>query len=154
MHFLKNGLMMICTGFFLVSSAYAQGDRHEEILQAINQQEIEKLQSPYEFRIASFTKEEGSYGTGPLILLITQDMRTAIINMNGVKTELQLMQKTATPSCVTGSSRQQVYAKDQLRLMVKLTLKAGAEACWAQGLVSIRTDKHTNRYMVKGVSGL
>jgi hypothetical protein len=47
-----------------------------------------------------------------------------------------------------------VYAKEQLRLQVKFKLKAGAEACWAEGLVSIRTDKHTHRYLVKGVSGL
>ena len=154
MRCLMSVLMFLCTNVFVIASADAQDARGETALREIHSQELKKWQTPYEFRIASFAKEEGSYGSGPLILLITQDTRTAVINLNGVTTELQLLQKTSAPSCVTGGSRQQVYAKDQLRLMVKLTLRAGAEACWAQGLVSIRTDKHTSRYMVKGVSGL
>lgn len=141
--------------FFTLSGIFqASASAEEKGLSALNPQEFKTLQAPYEYRIASFAKDEGAYGSGALILLITNDMRTAIVNLNGVKTELQLMQKTPAPACATGSSRQQVYAKDQLRLMLKSSLKAGAEACWVEGLVSIRSDKHTNRYMVKGFSGL
>ncbi|MBC3873817.1 hypothetical protein [Undibacterium flavidum] len=136
------------------ASAQVQVSEQKAVLSALDRSELKNFNAPYVFRIASFSKEEGGYGSGALVLLMSKDTKTAIVNVNGVRTELRAMQAVAMLDCQTGSTRQQVYAKDQLRLMVKLTLKAGEEACWAEGLVSIRTDKHTNRYMVKGVSGL
>jgi hypothetical protein len=151
-----NSLFLLCAivGLSALQSGVAQEMTKVTALQPIDSQEAKKLKTPYEFRIASFAQDEGSYGSGALILLISNDTKTAIINLQGVRTEMQAMQVVTTPTCVTGATRQQIYAKNQLRLTVKFTLKAGAEACWAQGLVSIRTDKHTNRYLVKGVSGL
>jgi hypothetical protein len=154
MRFQRYSLKGVCLGLLLAGSVCAQEMTTVTALQPIDSQEAKKLKTPYEFRIASFAQDEGSYGSGALVLLISNDTTTAIINLQGVRTELKAMQSVATPSCVTGATRQQIYAKDQLRLTVKFTLKAGAEACWAEGLVSIRTDKHTNRYLVKGVSGL
>lgn len=123
-------------------------------LQALGSQESKSLHAPYEFRIANFSQDEGGYGSGDLVLIISHDTKTAIINLNGTRTELRALQQNPNTECKTGASRQQVYAKEQLRLQVKLTLKAGEEACWAEGLISIRSDKHTYRYLVKGVSGL
>jgi hypothetical protein len=154
MHFQKHSLKNVSLGLLLAGSVCAQEMTKATALQPLDAQEAKKLKTPYEFRIASFAQDEGSYGSGALILLISNDTKTAIINLQGVRTEMQAMQVVTSPTCVTGATRQQIYAKDQLRLTVKFTLKAGAEACWAQGLVSIRTDKHTNRYLVKGVSGL
>lgn len=150
MRFTKLILSCLIAGLSVQQTVTAQ----EKTLLEISAQEVKKLKTPYEFRIASFAQDEGSYGSGALVLLISNDTKTAIINLQGVHTEMQAMQAVATPSCVTGATRQQIYAKDQLRLTVKFKLKAGEEACWAEGLVSIRTDKHTNRYLVKGVSGL
>ena len=154
MRFTSLFLLCAIVGLAAQQSGVAQEVTKVTALQPIDSQEAKKLKTPYEFRIASFAQDEGSYGSGALILLISNDTKTAIINLQGVRTEMQAMQVVTTPTCVTGATRQQIYAKDQLRLTVKFTLKAGAEACWAQGLVSIRTDKHTNRYLVKGVSGL
>ncbi len=144
---------LVC--LFLSTLAYTSiASAQQSVLQSLDAQEEKKLHAPYVFKVASFAKDEGAYGSGALILLISNDTKTAIINLNGVRTELQAMQANVSPTCITGATRQQVYAKDQLRLTVKLTLRAGEEACWADGLVSIRTDKHTRRYLVKGVSGL
>lgn len=144
---MKFGLLIF--SLQLSSLAIAQ----QVALQELDLQESKSLRAPYEFRIASFSKDEGSYGSGALVLLISNDTKSAIINLNGVRTELRALQAESTTECKTGATRQQVYAKDQLRLQVKLKLKAGEEACWAEGLVSIRMDKHTHRYLVKGVSG-
>ncbi|MFC0349927.1 hypothetical protein [Undibacterium danionis] len=150
MRFTQLILLCFIVGFSVQQTATAQ----EKTLLEISAQEVKKLENPYEFRIASFAQNEGSYGNGALILLISNDTNTAVINLQGVRTELRAMQVVKTVTCVTGATRQQVYAKGQLRLAVKFKLRAGEEACWADGLVSIRTDKHTNRYLVKGVSGL
>ncbi len=145
-------LILLC--FIVGLSAQQTATAQEKTLLEISAQEVKKLENPYEFHIASFAQNEGSYGSGALILLISNDTNTAIINLQGVRTELRAMQVVKTATCVTGTTRQQVYAKDQLRMTVKFKLRAGEEACWADGLVSIRTDKYTNRYLVKGVSGL
>lgn len=154
MRFQKNLLRLISLVSLLAGNVVAQEVSGDKTLQAIDVQELKKLKTPYEFRIASFAQDEGSYGSGALVLVLSNDAKTAIINLQGVRTELKLMQLAATPACVTGATRQLIYAKDQLRLTVKFKSTVGADVCWEEGLISIRTDKHTNRYMVKGVSGL
>lgn len=123
-------------------------------LQAINLNEVPKWNAPYEFRIASFSRNEGAYGSGVVILLLSNDLRTAYINLQGVTTELKSVQKNPSTSCRSGEVRQSVYANAELRLMLKVSLEPGEEACWAKGVVSLHLNKHTYRYMVKGVSGL
>ncbi|WMW80298.1 hypothetical protein RF679_16860 [Undibacterium cyanobacteriorum] len=124
------------------------------VLQAIDLNQVPKWNAPYEFRIASFAKDEGGYGSGALVLLLSNDLRTAYVNLQGVTTELKSVQKNPSTSCRSGDIRQSVYANADLRLMLKVSLEPGEEACWAKGVVSLHLNKHTYRYMVKGVSGL
>lgn len=145
---IKLGLSIVVLFFTNMVSA------QQTALLALGYQEAKSLHAPYEFRVANFSKDEGAYGSGDLVLIISNDTKTAIINLNGTRTELRALQQNPNTECKTGTSRRQVYAKEQLRLQVKFALRAGEEACWAEGLISIRTDKHTHRYLVKGVSGL
>lgn len=125
-----------------------------QVLQAIDLSQVKKWNAPYEFRIATFAKDEGSYGSGAMVLLLSNDLRTAYINLQGKTTQLTSVQKSPSTSCKLGETRQAVYTDGEVRLLLKVKLEPGEEACWARGLVSVHLNKHTHRYLVKGVSGL
>ncbi len=125
-----------------------------QVLQAIDLSQVKKWNAPYEFRIATFAKDEGSYGSGAMVLLLSNDLRTGYINLQGKTIQLTSVQKNPSTSCKLGETRQAVYTDGEVRLLLKVKLEPGEEACWAKGLVSVHLNKHTHRYLVKGVSGL
>lgn len=149
----SNVFALICFTLFTLS-ATAQTNISTPVLQAIDLQQVPKWNAPYEFRIATFSQNEGSYGSGAMILLLSNDQRTAFVNLKGAITELSSVQKKPSSSCNSGETRTSVYSNGSIRLLLKLKLEPGAEACWGNGLVSVHVDKHTHRYLVKGASGL
>ncbi|TXI93021.1 MAG: hypothetical protein E6Q34_05920 [Burkholderiaceae bacterium] len=136
------------------TSALNEQPNASQILQAIDLSKVNKWNAPYEFRVASFAKDEGSYGSGSMVLLLSNDLRTGFVKLQGQTRELKSVQKNPSTSCKSGEMRQAVYADGEVRLMLKLKLEPGEEACWATGLLSVHYEKHTYRYLVKGVSGL
>ncbi len=132
----------------------AQETKTQQVLQPIDVKQVSKWNMPYEYRIASFAKDENKLGSGALILLLSQDQRKAFINFQGVTVELNSVQKTLATSCTAGETRQHVYSNGQTRLLLKLKLEPAAESCFGSGLISIYVDKHTHRYLVKGVSAM
>jgi len=105
-----------------------------------------------EFRIASFSQDEGAKGQGAHILSLSADAKKAVVKLKGVPTELSALQALPADLCSASGTRQLVYAKDSLRLMAKLNIDQTTKSCVMQGVVSIHVDKRTYRYLVKGVS--
>lgn len=136
------------------TQALAQEIKTQQVLLPIDVKQVSKWSTPYEYRIASFAKDESALGGGALILLLSQDQRKAVINFQGATVELNSVQKTLATSCTAGETRQNVYSNGQTRLLLKLKLEPAAEGCLGSGLISIYVDKHTHRYLVKGVSAL
>lgn len=150
--------MLAASAVFMCSThAHAQVAAPAEVaqvLQAIDLSQVKKWNAPYEFRIATFAKDEGSYGSGAMVLLLSNDLRTGYINLQGKTIQLTSVQKNPSTSCKLGETRQAVYTDGEVRLLLKVKLEPGEEACWAKGLISVHLNKHTHRYLVKGVSGL
>lgn len=136
----------------LSASVFARDATSQGILTPIDLKQVVKWNSPYEYRIASFAKDESDLGGGALVLLLSQDQRKALLNIQGRVTELVSVQKTLSSSCVAGETRQNVYSNGQIRLLLKLNMVPKADACLGQGLISVHIDKHTHRYLVKGNS--
>lgn len=156
--------MRFCTLFSLVAAltsasmaptqALAQESKTQQVLLPIDVKQVSKWSTPYEYRIASFAKDESTLGGGALILLLSQDQRKAVINFQGATIELNTVQKNLATSCITGETRQNVYSNGQIRLLLKLKLEPTADTCLGNGLISVYVDKHTHRYFVKGFSAL
>lgn len=150
--------MLAASAVFMCSTyAHAQAAAPSEVaqvLQAIDLSQVKKWNAPYEFRIATFARDEGSYGSGAMVLLLSNDLRTGYINLQGKTIQLTSVQKNPSTSCKLGETRQAVYTDGEVRLLLKVKLEPGEEACWAKGLISVHLNKHTHRYLVKGVSGL
>ena len=143
------------TAALMVSTqTLAQETKMQQVLLPLDVKQISKWGAPYEYRIASFAKDENKLGSGALILLLSQDQRKAFINFQGATVELNSVQKTLATSCTAGETRQHVYSNGQTRLLLKLKLEPAAESCFGSGLISIYVDKHTHRYLVKGVSAM
>lgn len=134
--------------------ALAQDVKTQQILMPLDVKQVSKWSTPYEYRIASFAKDESKLGGGALILLLSQDQRKAFVNFQGTTIELSSVQKNLARSCVAGETRQNVYSNGQVRLLLKLKLEPAAEGCLGNGLISVYVDKHTHRYLVKGLSAL
>ncbi len=134
--------------------AVAQDTKLQQVLLPIDVNQVPKWNAPYEYRIASFVQDEAENGSGALILLLSQDQRKVFINVNGVTTELNSVQKNISLSCRDGDIRQNVYSNGQVRLLLKLKLHADKQYCWGGGLVSVYVEKHTHRYLVKGATAL
>lgn len=122
------------------------------VLQELDADVAKTLASPFEFRIASFSQDEGAKGQGAHILTLSADAKKAVVKLKGVPTELNALQALPDDLCSASGTRQLVYAKDSLRLMAKLNIDQTTQRCVMQGVVSIHVDKRTYRYMVKGVS--
>ncbi|MBC3882467.1 hypothetical protein H8K35_13815 [Undibacterium sp. LX40W] len=136
------------------TQALAQDVKTQQILMPLDVKQVSKWSTPYEYRIASFAKDESKLGGGALILLLSQDQRKAFVNFQGTTIELSSVQKNLATSCVAGETRQNVYSNGQVRLLLKLKLEPAAEGCLGNGLISVYVDKHTHRYLVKGLSAL
>lgn len=136
------------------TQTFAQEMKMQQVLLPLDVKQVSKWSAPHEYRIASFAKDENKLGSGALILLLSQDQRKAFINFQGATVELNSVQKTLATSCTAGETRQNVYSNGQTRLLLKLKLEPAAEGCLGSGLISIYVDKHTHRYLVKGVSAL
>ncbi|WP_395009420.1 hypothetical protein [Undibacterium sp.] len=122
------------------------------VLHELDADAAKSLASPLEFRIASFSQDEGAKGQGAHILSLSADAKKAVVKLKGVPTELSALQALPTDLCSASGTRQLVYAKDSLRLMAKLNIDQSTQSCVMQGVVSIHVDKRTYRYLVKGVS--
>lgn len=143
------------TAALMVSTqTLAQETKMQQVLLPLDVKQISKWDTPYEYRIASFAKDENKLGSGALILLLSQDQRKAFINFQGATVELNSVQKTLATSCTAGETRQNVYSNGGTRLLLKLKLEPAAEGCLGSGLISIYVDKHTHRYLVKGGSAM
>lgn len=136
------------------TQALAQDVKTQQILMPLDVKQVSKWSTPYEYRIASFAKDESKLGGGALILLLSQDQRKAFVNFQGTTIELSSVQKNLATSCVASETRQNVYSNGQVRLLLKLKLEPAAEGCLGNGLISVYVDKHTHRYLVKGLSAL
>lgn len=150
-------LARFCFVFFVcltTTLAAAQSKEHRQLLQAIDLQQVPKWNAPYEFRIASFQQGEAAGGNGAVVLVLSHDQRKAFVNIQGVTTELNAVNKNLSQSCSAGEIRQNVYSDGRGRLLLKLKLQPIADACQADGLLSIHLDKRTHRYLIKGVLGL
>ena len=130
----------------MTSAANAQ----QAVLQELNSQDVKSLSSAYEFRVASFSKDEGGKGDGAHIVSLSADARTAVVNLKGKRMEMRAMHQVPQDVCQPGGQRQLVYGSDSLRLMAKLNFDPSTSSCTAQGVIAIHVDKHTYRYLVKG----
>jgi hypothetical protein len=127
----------------------------EKALLALSERDLIFANVAYEFRSASFEKNEEARGSGSVILALSKDGGVATVNIDGVRKALIAMRKPVEPVCTNGESStsyQQLFALEQLRLQLKLNLKQDEGKCLAEGLLAIRLDKHNKRYMVKGAA--
>lgn len=130
----------------LANAANAQ----QAVLLELNAQDLKSLSSAYEFRVASFSKDEGGKGEGAHLVSLSADAKTAVINLKGKRTEMHAMHQVPHDLCQSSGQRQLVYGNDSLRLMAKLNFDIGNSVCTAQGVIAIHIDKRTYRYLVKG----
>lgn len=143
--YLRSSLSLISA--LLCGASFAQ----ETALSPLSANDMVNMVAPHEVRIASFAKDESSKGSGALLVLLSRDAKNATVNLNGVRTELAALQYAGGFSCVDGGSYQQIFARDQLRLLMRIKFKVVQEACTFEGLISIKLDRYTKRYMVKGM---
>jgi hypothetical protein len=120
------------------------------VLHELDADVAKTMASPLEFRIASFSQDEGAKGQGTHILSLSADAKKAVVKLKGVPTELTALQAQPVELCGASGTRQLVYAKDSLRLVAKLNIDQTTQSCVMQGVVSIHVDKRTYRYLVKG----
>ncbi len=123
-------------------------------LDKLDLKDLFNFNSGFQFRIASFSAEETEIGQGALILLLSSDQTVALIKIDGVTQRLHLLQKNSDTRCSDGAHALWVYALDEQRLMLKVSFRKIADQCQAQGLLSLRLDKHNRRILVKGVRRL
>ena len=111
------------------------------------------LLAPFELFVATFAADEGSYGSGPRILLIENDLNKAVANIRGTRTTLT---RTASkgPYCEEGGTSEQRYESSEAVIETKFTTSQGEEACWVEGSVTVTVKGETRVYRVKGASGI
>lgn len=137
-------LFASCVGMAFAANA------QQAVLLELNPQDLQSLSSSYEFRVASFSKDEGGKGEGAHLVSLSADAKTAVVNLKGKYTQMRVMHQVPPDICQSGGQRQLVYGNDSLRLMAKLNFDASTSSCTAQGVIAIHVDKHTYRYLVKG----
>lgn len=125
----------------------------EPFLLELPKEEGANLIAPYELWIATFGPDEGSYGSGPRILLITNDRETAVANVRGHRTELAHLGEVRS-QCQPGGKMTDTYQAQDIVLYTRFTTDPGEEACWVEGTISITIGKETQTFRVKGASGL
>jgi hypothetical protein len=111
------------------------------------------LIAPYELWVATFAPDEGSSGSGPRVLIITNDRKTAVAYLRGNRTELQRVGDMAW-ECEPGGSMEETYRAGGIALQTHLTTSPGEEACWVEGTITVKLDDAEQTYRVKGVSGI
>ncbi len=142
--------MKIGAAIVLASLCASTVQAQQVVLNELDADVAKTLVSPLEFRIASFSQDEGAKGQGAHILSLSADAKKAVVKLKGVPTELSALQALPADLCSASGTRQLVYAKDSLRLMAKLNIDQSTKSCVVQGVVSIHVDKRTYRYLVKG----
>ena len=111
------------------------------------------LIAPYELWVATFAPDEGSYGSGPRILIITNDRKTAVAYVRGNRVELQHVGELVW-RCEPGGSMKETYQAGAITVTTALTTSPGEEACWVEGAISVNLKHETQTFRVKGASGL
>ena len=111
------------------------------------------LIAPYELWVATFAPDEGSYGSGPRILIITNDRKTAVLYARGNRVELQHVGELRL-ECEPGGSMKETYRAGTVTVTTALTTSPGEESCWVEGSISVSVDHETQTFRVKGASGL
>jgi hypothetical protein len=111
------------------------------------------LTAPYELWVATFAPDEGSYGSGPRILIITNDRKKAVVYVRGKRVELQHVGELVW-RCEPGGSMKETYQAGAVTVTTALTTSPGAEACWVEGAISVSLEHETQTFRVKGASGI
>ena len=131
----------------------AASPSEDPLLTELPKAEGADLIAPYELWIATFEPGEGSYGSGPRILIITNDRKTAIANVQGHRTELAHSGRVRW-QCEPGGTMADTYRARGVSLKTRFTTYPGEEACWVEGTVSVSVGRKTRTFRVKGASGL
>ena len=136
-------------GFFL--SALVQT---VNLLSELSEDEGKDLVAPYEFRVATFAATEGSYGSGPRVLLIWNDRSRAVVSVHGKRTELTLVSTRGDTQCKAGGRREERFEAPGLILTTTLRTSPGQEACWLEGSITVLAGTERQVLRVKGVAGI
>ena len=150
-------LAMVVIGFTSLSAAqptFSKPPSREPILQELPKAEGATLSTPYELWIATFAPNEGSYGSGPRILLITDDGERAIANVRGRRTELLRTKSSGGRYCKEGSTWIELFEAKGVTIRTRFTTSPGEEACWVQGTITVAIASQKQTFRVKGVAGV
>jgi|SoiMethySBSTD1v2_1073268.scaffolds.fasta_scaffold356502_2 hypothetical protein len=114
-----------------------------------------RLPFPYELCLATFQRDEGSYGSGPRILIITNGLEPpqAIANLRGERTVFELT-SNRDDNCDEGDIRTERFNAPGAVITTWFQTSPGEESCWVSGTIRVTVGTETQVYRVKGASGL
>ena len=113
-----------------------------------------RLPFPYELQLATFGPDEGSYGSGPRILIITNGIESpvAIAHLRGKRTVLELTSRR-DDNCDEGHVRSERFSGPGAVIVTRFETSPGEESCWVRGTIQVTVGAATQVYRVKGASG-
>ena len=124
------------------------------LLSELPEGEGKDLVAPYEFRVATFGAAEGSYGSGPRVMLVWNDRTRAVVSLRGKRTELALVSTRGDTQCKAGERREERFEAPGLILTTSFRTSPGQEACWLEGSITVVAGAERQVLRVKGVAGI